>query len=937
MKTIRPSNKEMGKRWLLTSSLMISLYHCLIVSAASAAPATQAFLENYCYNCHDEETKKGALDLTALKYDPANRDSVEKWILIHDRVKAGEMPPKKKARPPKEELDAFVGQLHTRLDSDDRARIARDGRSIQRRLNVDEYENAVRDLLHAPWLDLKSRFPADGETAGYNKPSTALDLSHVQMERYLSLAEFAIDQVMQQQLQQGPASVKRRFYARDQDEITTFFTGSITFIRRSIYQHPFPLIDFEAQPEVRLLKAPITVGEANPAVREREAIGILSRLEGGFRPHWNQAKVPFSGMYKLKVCGYSLNVGHGGTKPGIAPDAASRAGQKGPPKEIKLVGDANVGALSRTRRTEPISVLAGRDIFLGENRHTGWEFNLTPEPEVHELAPVWLQQDEMFVLEPMRFFRAPIPQLTNTANPLATEEGEPAVAFRWIELEGPLDVGKSDASRRLLFGDLPIRELPKPNAKATAVKMIAGVEVTKIDGIQRSLLRNSGVDRPELTPRVAYEVVSTRPKEDARLLLREFTKRAYRRAVDEAELEDFVELVDSRLEAGSSFQQALIAGYKAVLSSPGFLLVEEPPGPLNDDALATRLALFLWNSPPDDALRQRAALRELSKPEVLRSETERMLADPKSQRFVNAFLDYWLDLRKRNDSDASGTLYPEYQADDFLVNSALRESRMFFDELITRDLPARNVVASDFTYLNERLAKHYGIPGVEGIAMRRVSLPKDSPRGGFLTQAAVLKVTACGTTTSPVVRGKFINERIMGIEIPKPPPSVPAVEPDIRGATTLRLQLEKHRNVESCAGCHIKIDPPGFALESFDVMGGFRERYRAVDEAKPGVPGYGYNGLPFAYHEGPPVDATGQFADGTPFRDIREFKAQLLKNEPALARNLARNLVIYATGAPITYSDRAALDAIVEKTAAHQHGVRSLIHAIVQSELFRNK
>jgi len=881
----------------------------------------QVFLENHCYNCHDEETKKGALDLSALKYDPANRDSVEKWILIHDRVKTGEMPPKKKARPPKEELDAFVGQLHTQLDSDDRARIAQDGRSIQRRLNVDEYENAVRDLLQAPWLDLKSKFPPDGETAGYNKPSTALDLSHVQMERYLSVAEFAIQEVIQQQLQQTatPRST-RRVHARDQEEITTFFTGSITFIPTNIDRRPFPLVGFETQPDVRLLKAPLTVGEANPAVRDQEALGQVSRYHEGFRPNWNGTKIPASGIYRLRVSGYTLKVAAGQT--------VSRNGQRS--------GQINLDVVSRGERQEPVTLYAIRDgdIYFGERRAIGAEFDLTPEPTVHELGPVWLRKGEVLVTDPMRLFRAPPPGWKGTKNPLLTEAGAPAVAFRWIELDGPLPDENVSAGRKLLLGDLALRALAQAEVAAPAV---ARDPAKKVDGVTRSLMRESGVDRPKPAPPIRYEVVSANPTEDARRLLSGFMKRAYRRAVEDRELDAFSALVTSRLDAGANFAPALIAGYKAVLSSPGFLLVEEPPGPLNDDALATRLALFLWNSAPDDLLRQRAARRELRRPEVLRAETERMLTDAKSQRFVNAFLDYWLDLRKHNDTAPSGTLYNDYFLDDYLGDSALQESRLFFADLIARDLPARNVLASDFTYANERLARHYGLPGVAGVAMQRVTLPRDSVRGGFLTQAAVLKVTACGTTTSPVVRGKFMNERIMGIEIPKPPPSVPAVEPDIRGATTLRLQLEKHRNDVSCAGCHIKIDPPGFALESFDVMGGYRERYRAVDEKKPGVAGHGYNGVAFTFHQGPPVDATGQFADGTPFQDVREFKAHLLKDEPALARNLARHLTLYATGAPITYSDRAALDAIVQNTAASRYGVRSLIHAIVQSELFRYK
>src|SRR5947207_6146432 len=271
----------------------------------------------------------------------------------------------------------------------------------------------------------------------------------------------------------------------------------------------------------------------------------------------------------------------------------------------------------------------------------------------------------------------------------------------------------------------------------------------------------------------------------------------------------------------------MLAGYTGVLCSPEFICLEEKPGHLDDYALASRLSYFLWNSAPDDELRALAARGELQKPDVLRAESERLLCNPKSRQFVDAFLDYWLDLRKMLATAPDANLYSDYYLDDLLTESAQAETQLFFAELLRKNLPARNIVASDFAMLNERLAEHYGLPGVKGVALRRTPLPKDSVRGGLMTAAAVLKVTANGTTTSPVLRGAWITERILGQPVPPPPPSVPAVEPDIRGATTIREQLAKHRTQPACASCHARIDPPGFALESFDVFGGWRDRYRA--------------------------------------------------------------------------------------------------------------
>jgi hypothetical protein len=226
---------------------------------------------------------------------------------------------------------------------------------------------------------------------------------------------------------------------------------------------------------------------------------------------------------------------------------------------------------------------------------------------------------------------------------------------------------------------------------------------------------------------------------------------------------------------------------------------------------------------------------------------------------------------------------------------------------------------------------------VAGAAMRRVALPRDSERGGLMTMASVLKITANGTTTSPVLRGHWITERILGIETRPPPPNVQAVEPDIRGAVTIRQQLAKHRDNPSCASCHIKMDPPGFALESFDVMGARRDRYRAVAENVKPVPGHGLNGQAFAFHYGLPVDAAGELPDGRRFQDIKDFKRLISDDQVAIARNLARQLVVFATGAPVRYSDRGELESILQRASARQYGVRTLVEEIVRSELFQTK
>jgi len=304
---------------------------------------------------------------------------------------------------------------------------------------------------------------------------------------------------------------------------------------------------------------------------------------------------------------------------------------------------------------------------------------------------------------------------------------------------------------------------------------------------------------------------------------------------------------------------------------------------------------------------------------------------------VKEFLNSWLKLDEINDTDPDRELYPEYAGDWWLVNSMVEESRLYFADLVASNRPARNVIDADYTFLDERLARHYRVPGIVGPSFQRTSLPEQSPYGGILTQAAVLKVTANGTVTSPVLRGVYVMERFLGDPPSPPPPSVPAVEPDIRGAATIRELLKKHRADPSCASCHEKIDPPGFALESFDVMGRWRDNYRSLGEGSKRIEGVGRSGNEFVHYIGKQVDASGVTSKGEDFGDIVAFKKLLLQDEEAIARNLTEQLLVYATGAPVGFADRDDVSAILEKSRASEFGVRTLIHKIIQSPLFLRK
>ena len=410
--------------------------------------------------------------------------------------------------------------------------------------------------------------------------------------------------------------------------------------------------------------------------------------------------------------------------------------------------------------------------------------------------------------------------------------------------------------------------------------------------------------------------------------------KALRRPLRDGEPSEWAALGEPVLAEGRGFEEALRVVLRALFSSPEFLYHQAEPGPLDDYALATRLSYFLWKSLPDDQLFLLASEGALSDPAVLASEVDRLLDDEKSLRFVEDFLDQWLELEDIDATTPDERLYPEY--DDLLRQAMLEETRRFFAELIWDDRGVRELIDSDFTFLNRRLAEHYDIPGIDGLEYQKVVLPEGSPRGGLLTQASLLKITANGTNTSPVPRGSFILSKLLGTPPNPPPPGVGSVEPDTRGTTTIREELDAHRNVASCNRCHVHIDPPGFALESFDPIGGYRTRYRSTGEGD--KPTERLFGRPIReYRLGQPVDASGITPDGTYFTGITEYKQWLMQHQDQIPRHFLSQLIAYSTGAEIQFADRPALEAMLQESSDKGYGIRSLIHAVVQSKLFRNK
>jgi mono/diheme cytochrome c family protein len=906
----------MGMRIRALFSLCIG---CILPAGLPPAPVCGAelapFLETHCLDCHDSTTKKGGLNLENLPWNPADRSHFETWVRVHDRIQSGEMPPIKRERPPEAQKQRLLSFLDQGLHTADARFVAQRGRSVYRRLTALELEHALKDLLALPDLRIKDMLPEDERRHGYNKISEALDLSNVHLAKYIEAFDAALSAATATR-QTPPPVYRRRFYPASGTETwLPIARANAVLLTDKRFDARCPLPD----PEKRIQNNnPVDLAyqrereQLVQSLKLREFEGAVGFFSGPMDEDWRislQFAPVHAGFYKIRTSTW----GFWWDKGQVAP----------PPR--------NESFMLSVLLPEP-----GLRHRHSASRRLGMFDNTSLDSRVHEITR-WMEIDEELVFElgSLTGFAPKTGRWASSEPGSATNYSGPGVALDWYEVEGPLFEQWPPPSHRALFGDLPL--LPFDPASGRRPPDRNPVEQIAI----QARPSNDELSKEEKNPPLVT-VTSERPLEDAERLLEVFLPKAFRRKVGPEEVQDYVAIARARMESNETFEDAIKEAYKAALCSPDFLFTgnaapngqTDKPAPLGGRALADRLALWLWNSLPDDALCALADEGALNDPRTLRGEVERLLSDPRSERFVNDFVDQWLDLRKLDASRPDPRIHPEFRAP--LRESMPAETRSFLRELLTHDLSVTHLVASDFAMLNQPLAELYGIPGVDGADIRRVPLPPGNKRGGFMTQASVLKVTANGTTTSPVTRGVWMNERILGNPIPPPPASVPAIEPDTRGATTIREQLDKHRSDANCAACHAKIDPPGFALESFDVIGGFRERYRSLNKGDA-------NGVVFAagwtppYKLAKPVDSAGRLPSGESFSDITELRAALLRSPEKLAANLIRQLLMYSTGSESHYSDRREVERIVASCAESQYGIRSLIHAMVQSDLFLRK
>ena len=506
---------------------------------------------------------------------------------------------------------------------------------------------------------------------------------------------------------------------------------------------------------------------------------------------------------------------------------------------------------------------------------------------------------------------------------------------KWRSLRGALEQAVTRRASKEELDDMYRRraDLERQLNAWTGVAYIynPALDIERLPRLKVESVEIEGPIQPEWPPASHKNLFFAGDKRSDEAYVREiwtrFLPRAYRRPVTAAEIDAIVAVVrEAQAKSKLMFHDAMRVGLQRVLCSPSFVFLEEPaadgrpPRRLNDYELASRLSYFIWSTMPDEELFALAATGKLREPAAVTSQVQRMLADAKSQQFVRNFAGQWLSVRDY------GSIKPAAEYKDYdkpLELASKEEPLQFFAEVLRHDLPISSFLDSDFVVVNERLARHYGIDGVVGEDYRRVAIRPEHHRGGVLGMVGLMTFLADGTRTLPMRRGSWVLRELFNDPPNNPPPNAGEIQPNTAGKSlTVRERIELHRKNDVCASCHAKLDPYGLALENYDAIGAWRERFN----------GEGYQG-----RSGPLLDVSGCFPDGRKFASLEEYKAGLMKSKDHFARAFSAKLLTYALGRPVGYADHALLDELVGELQKNGYRIQPLIQAVVASEPFRTK
>ncbi|MFO0825566.1 MAG: DUF1592 domain-containing protein [Gemmataceae bacterium] len=771
-----------------------------------------AFVKKHCISCHSGPKPKADFSLDQFTDDASILKDRKAWNRVLDVLKAGEMPPDPKPKPTATELEAFTKLVGGIFEKYDRNAKPDPGRVTMRRLNRNEYNNTIRDLVGIDFNPAED-FPSDDVGYGFDNIGDVLTLPPVLMERYLAAAET----IMSRAITPVPPPVTSRWQG-------AWFTEPAG-----------------AKVPTKNNWRIVSIGDAKS-----------DNLSTG--PVHNAVKIPTDGegAFQFRTRVYAETTGKKPVKIAILACCDKSAPGLASDDDVKKLSGAGVNGLRPYQIVEIVEVKGRTD---KEAQQLTVKMPTAP-PGLHRMAIALVKPEE--------------------------GEPDPKLFIQFMALDGPMD-SRPSSHRRLLACD--------PKASVA---------------------------------------------EQSRQVLERFATRAYRRPATKDEVDRLVKLGESLLLKGEKWETAMQFAMTAALCSPKFLfrveLDDRPdsadPHAIDEYQLASRLSYFIWASMPDAELFDLAAKKQLTA--NLDAQVKRMLRDPKAKALTEYFVMQWLQLQPLRNSTPDPKKFPQFN--EQLRSAMVQETKLFFEEVVREDRSILSILDADFTYLNALLARHYGITDTAGNfngqnpktrkpggrpfqneQFVRVDL-KDTGRGGILTQASVLTVTSNPGRTSPVKRGRWVLEQILGTPPPPPPANVPELEKDGKpvNAGTLRQQMEAHRKNPACANCHAKMDGLGFGLENFDAIGAFRTKDGDL-----------------------PIDSSGELPGNVKFNGPSELKQILLGKKDLFARCLTEKLMIYGLGRGLDYYDRRAVDKITAELAKHDYKLSVLVTEIVKSDPFR--
>ena len=893
---------------LLLLPLLLAFPRLSLTASESAPGASlpekhRAFLQTHCENCHGPEKQKGKFRVDDLPFSLADIPSAERWQKVLNALNSDEMPPEDEKQPPAPAKTDFLDDLTQTLVSARKHLSDQHGVIALRRLNRREYKNTLSSLLGVT-LDV-SELPADTRPGGFDTVGANLFLSSSQLEGYEALAKEALEEAFTLHTSAG-VSKKLRFEAENtlpnfkknyQAALEEHSRANawVTAVNQAIARPQNAAIIAELRKTLhadetirhswsKVPGAPSPADYGNPT--EVQVIHELAKID---------AFVPYELRYLQMP---ALNTGAYLTIP-----FAGRSRHSNNALEVSLPADWPPGqytvrvCVGATPEAEPerrfLEFGSGhtpfsKSPFLSTHQVTGTQ----EDPQILQIQHTLTRKDQgrarsLFVRERGV---GNLPKSVEFFQEIKQQNGiGPALALwvDWIEVE----------------------RLPTPaDATPPGLRALAGLSLDpKAPPLSEAQLRPA-LERFALE---AYRGLPPRPESLARL----------------------VKIYEGRLQLGAAPRTALRDTLAALLTSPRFLYRSEPEPqqihrPLTPTELASRLSFFLWGTPPDPTLRALAASGQLTQPNILRSETERLLADSRAEEFHDAFLTQWLSLERLDFFQFNSKRFPRF--DDNTKAAARAEVLETFAHLLRTNAPLSDLLKADYVVVNGLLAAYYGLEGVQGDAFRKIALPPNSPRGGLLGMAAILAMGSNGERTNPVERGAWVLRKLLN----DPPPPAPANVPEITRLAgkllTTRERLQAHQENPQCASCHRKIDPIGFGLENFDAAGQWRteDSYTALDAA--GKPD------PKAKKTWT-IEASATLHKGPSFSSFLEMRDLIAARKDAFARGFTAGLLEYALGRPCGFSDEALLESIVAHASQHGFATREFLHALIQSQAFQTK